>query len=471
MIRRLVVLGATSDLARRSLIPAVGSLLADRRLPADFEVCAVGRRDWDDHCYRDWLLSGSPGSDLAEPARRALEGVITYRAAELADPHQLRGILGPANDPIVVYLALPPAVVPLALLALTDAGLPPGSRVVVEKPFGSDLATARKLNELLHELLPEDSVYRIDHFLHKQTVQNILGLRFANRVLEPIWNAAHIEAVRIVWDETLGLEGRAGFYDRTGALLDMIQNHLLQLLTLVAMDRPTSLGPDDLRDRKVEVLRAIARLEPGAIAARTTRARYTSGVVEGRAMPGYVDEPGVDPSRDTETYAEAEFSIDTPRWAGTSFRLRTGKALGRSRREIVIRFRDVHDAVFPEATAASANLLRLSLDPDAITLRLNINGAGDPFTLETVDLGAHLATQEVPAYGRVLLGVLDGDATFSIRGDEAEEAWRVIEPIAAGWRAGLAPLDAYVAGSGGPHPERRLAVDPSSGAATSAWPS
>jgi glucose-6-phosphate 1-dehydrogenase len=462
MIRRLVILGATGDLTRRSLLPAVASLLSDKRLPADFRVTAVGRRDWDDCAYLDWLLPRSGRTDQTEPTRRALEGVVVYRAADLADPHQLRIVLAPTSDPIVVYLALPPDVFTPVISAITETGLPSGSRVVVEKPFGIDLASAHELNRLLHGLLPEESVYRIDHFLHKQTVQNILGLRFANRVFEPAWSKAHIEDVQIVWDETLGLEGRAGYYDRAGALLDMIQNHLLQLLALVAMERPSSLGPGDLRDRKVEVLRAIRRFEPAEVAAHSGRARYTAGVVAGRAMPSYVDEPRVDPSRDTETYAEVEFLIDTPRWAGTPFRLRTGKALARTRREITIRFRDVRNVVFPEATAASSNLLQLTLDPDTITFRLNINGAGDPFTLETVDLDAHLAAQEIPAYGRLLLGVLDGDPTFSIRDDEAEEAWRVIEPIVAGWRAGLVPLGEYVAGSAGPHPEPQPVVDQSS---------
>jgi glucose-6-phosphate 1-dehydrogenase len=451
VIRHLVILGATGDLSRRSLLPAVAQLLADRSLPADFRVTAVGRRDWDDQAYFDWFMAGSRSADLPDAAIGALREAIRYRAADLADPRQLRDLVAPDDDPAVFYLALPPAVFGPAITAMNVAGLPTGSHVVVEKPFGSDLASARELNELLHGFLPEDSVYRIDHFLHKQTVQNILGLRFANRVFEPIWSRDHIEGVEIVWDETLGLEGRAGYYDRTGALLDMIQNHLLQLLSLVAMQRPRSLSPRDLRDRKVEILRTIRRHDLAEVAAQTMRARYTAGTIAGNAIPNYVDEPGVDPSRDTETYAEAEFRIDDPRWEGIPFRLRTGKALGRPRREILIRFRDVHDVVFEEAHLASANALRLTLDPDTITFTLNINGAGDPFDLETIDLNARLAAQEIPAYGRLLLGVLDGDPTFSIRDDEAEEAWRVIEPIAAGWRDGLTPLGEYVAGSAGPH--------------------
>ena len=450
MLERLVILGGTGDLTRRSLLPAVASLLADRLLPADFRVTAVGRRDWDDRAYLDWFMAGSHEDGLTAAAGAALAEAIAYRAADLTDPSTLRAVVGSEDDPAVVYLALPPAVFGPAITALAAAGLPAGSRVVVEKPFGSDLASARELNGLLHELLPEDSVYRIDHFLHKQTVQNILGLRFANRIFEPIWSRAHVERVDITWDETLALEGRAGYYDRAGALLDMIQNHLLQLLALVAMDRPASLGARDLRDRKVELLRRIRRLEPAEVTERTVRARYTAGTVAGRAIPSYVDEPGVDASRDTETFAAVEFAIDEPRWEGTPFRLRTGKAVGRPRREVRIEFHDVHDAVFEEAQDASPNVLLLTLDPDTITLTLNVNGAGDPFELETVSLDARLAAQDIRAYGRLLLGVLEGDPTFSIRDDEAEEAWRVIEPIVAGWRAGLAPLEEYAAGSDGP---------------------
>jgi glucose-6-phosphate 1-dehydrogenase len=450
MIRRLVILGATGDLTRRYLLPAVCLLLAEGWLPSEFRVTAAGRRDWDDEVYFDWFMAGSQSAELPDAARQALREAVVYRAADPTDSRQVVDVVAPNEDPAVVYLALPPAVFGPAITAMKVAGLPTGSHIVVEKPFGSDLASARELNDVLHGFLPEDSVYRIDHFLHKQTVQNILGLRFANRVFEPNWSRDHIEGVDIVWDETLGLEGRAGYYDRTGALLDMVQNHLLQLLALVAMQRPRSLSPHDLRDRKVEILRTIRRHEAAEVAVQTVRARYTAGTIAGYAIPNYVDEPGVDPSRDTETYAEAEFRIDDPRWEGTPFRLRTGKALARPRREILVRFRDVHDVVFEEAHAAAANALRLTLDPDTITLTLNINGAGDPFDLETIDLDARLAAQEIPAYGRLLLGVLDGDPTFSIRDDEAEEAWRVIEPIVAGWRDGLTPLGEYVAGTAGP---------------------
>jgi glucose-6-phosphate 1-dehydrogenase len=448
VIWHLAILGSTGDLARRSLLPSVAALLEAGSLRADIRISAIGRRSWDDADYLNWLTMGP--ADLSDVARDGLRGVVRYRRADLTDPAQLRHALAPLDGPVVAYLALPPALYARAIVSLAEVGLPTGSRIVVEKPFGTDLASARELNRLLHTVLPEDSVYRIDHFLHKQTVQNILGLRFANRIFEPVWTHVHIERVEIVWEETLGLEGRAEYYDRTGALLDVTQNHLLQLLALIAMERPASLSPRDLRDRKVELLRGIRRLDPAEVARHTLRARYTAGTVGPRALPSYVDEPGVDRARNTETYAEIELTVDNPRWARTRFRLRTGKALSRPRRAINVHFRDVHDMVFEEATSASANELRLTLDPDSITLRLNINGVGDPFDLETVDLDTRLAAQEIPAYGRLLLGVLGGDPTFSIRDDESEEAWRVVEPITAAWRDGASPLHEYPAGSTGP---------------------
>ncbi len=454
VIRHLVILGATGDLTRRALLPAIATLFRHGQLPDGFSITAIGRRESTDVAYREWVEAGPAEVDYAEAGWQRLAEGLRYRAADVTVAADLRGALPADDGPMVVYLALPPAISIETIRAIAAAGLPAGSRLVVEKPFGEDLASARALNALLHEVCAEDSVYRIDHFLHKQTVQNILGLRFANRFFEPVWNRDHIERVDIVWDETLGLEGRAGYYDSAGALIDMVQNHLLQLLCLISMEPPATVSPRDLRDRKVEVLRAIPDFTVRDVSSKTVRARYGAGSVDGHPAVAYVEEPGVDRSKKTETYAEVELAIDNWRWSGVPFRLRTGKALADDRREIRVGFRSVPHMAFPEADPAN-NELRLTLDPDSIRLGLNINGPGDPFDIERVELGARLAKQEIPAYGRVLLGVLAGDPTFSIRDDEAEESWRVIEPIRRGWENDGAPLREYAAGSSGPKPDGR----------------
>jgi glucose-6-phosphate 1-dehydrogenase len=272
------------------------------------------------------------------------------------------------------------------------------------------------------------------------TVQNVLGTRLANRVLEPIWTSAHIEEVEIVWDETLALEGRAGYYDRVGALKDMVQNHLLQLLCFVAMEPPSSLGERELRDRKVDVLRSVRPLQHENLAARTRRARYR----------GYVDEDGVTPEHETETFAEVMLELDSRRWSGTRFRLRTGKALGRDRREIVVHFRAVPHNPFDRSDGPAPNRLRFEVEPEGLSLELTGTGPDATLSLVPLVLRAELQPPELPAYARILLDVLAGDSTLSIRGDEAEEAWRIVTPVLDGWARNLAPLEEYEAGSQGP---------------------
>jgi glucose-6-phosphate 1-dehydrogenase len=347
------------------------------------------------------------------------------------------------EGPVAVYLALPPAVFPTAVSALHAAGLPEDSQVVLEKPFGEDLDSARALNRLLAERMEERHVFRVDHFLAMTTVQNVLVTRLANRVFEPIWNCHHIAEIEIVWDETLALEGRAGYYDHVGALKDMVQNHLLQLLCLVAMEPPVSLGERDLRDRKVDVLRSVRPLSPEEVATHTRRGRYR----------GYVDEDGVEPERESETFAEVVLELDSWRWSGTRFRLRTGKALGRDRKEIVVRFRAVPHHPFGRGQEPAANLLRFGLEPEGVSFELTGTGAGATPSLEPLVLSAELAPPELPAYARILLDVLNGESTLSIRGDEAEEAWRIVKPVLDGWSSGLAPLEEYDPGSLGP-PDR-----------------
>jgi glucose-6-phosphate 1-dehydrogenase len=314
---------------------------------------------------------------------------VPLEQADLSAQSSLAAALESLAGPAVFYLALPNVLFADALRALADLGMPAGSRLVIEKPFGTSAADARALNELIGEVVAEDAVFRIDHFLAKQTVLNLLGLRFANRVFEPVWNSVHVERVDIVWDETLGLEGRAGYYDRAGALRDMVQNHLLQLLSLVAMEPPTDLGERALRDRKVDVLHAVRSLSGREVVEGSRRGRYAAGRIGDRELPDYVAEPGVDPARCTETYAEVTLFVDNWRWSGVPFRLRSGKALAAGRREIVLHFRPVPH--LPFAGGAAPDVLRLSLDPDAIALAVNLNGAGEPFDLEREELAVDLA--------------------------------------------------------------------------------
>ena len=335
--------------------------------------------------------------------------------------------------------------------ALRAARLTPS--IAVEKPFGRDQADARELNAVLHQLVPEERVFRTDHFLATQTVLNILGLRFANRLFEPVWNAGHIERVEIVFDETLGLEGRAGYYDTAGALRDMLQNHLLQQLALVAMEPPTAIDGVSLAARKADVLRAVR--SPADMRRDTVRARYTAGTVAGRELPDYTSEQGVDPARGTETYAEYTVTVDNWRWAGVPFRLRTGKALGTDRQEIAVWFKPVPHLAFGSGQP-EPDVLRLQFEPDHISLELNLNGADDPFELERRTLDIGLPPAPLSAYGLLLAEMLTGERTLSISDVEAEESWRIVEPILAAWTAGEVPLLEYPAGSAGPEADQQF---------------
>ncbi|HEX2028344.1 MAG TPA: glucose-6-phosphate dehydrogenase [Nitriliruptorales bacterium] len=449
MLQRLVIFGGAGDLTRRYLLPALSRLQAAGRLPSGFEIVAADRDDIATNAYREaaagWLAQHAP--TVASTARHDLARMLVYRQADALDPGSVHETLQPDLGPTAVYLALPPSVFGPAIAALTSAGLPSGSRLGIEKPFGTSLAHARELNRLVRRCLPEDAVFRIDHFLGMQMVQNLVGLRFANRVLEPVWNCHHVDAVEIVWDETLTLEGR-GYYDAVGALRDMVQNHLLQLLALVGMEPPARLDARGLRDRKTDLLRAVRRFSPEEVDRHTVRARYTAGSVRGRQVPAYLDEEGVDRDRDTETFVQVTLRVDNWRWAGVPFVLRTGKALATDRREITIRFRPVPLPAL--AGAAPPNLLRIPLDPESLSLDLNLNAAGERFGFERVSLAQPMAPPRLPAYGWVLLALLGGDPMLSIRADEAEESWAIIEPILDAWAAGVAPLSSYAAGSHGP---------------------
>jgi glucose-6-phosphate 1-dehydrogenase len=439
VIERLVVFGGTGDLMGRYLLPGLAALQTRGHLPARFELVGTARDDWDDDRFQRWAAGWLEREEVDPAAAAELVRASRYRRIDLGDPASVTACLA-GEDPVAVYLALPPAVFSIAVSALHQAGLPADSQVVLEKPFGEDLDTATALNRLLAERFDERHVFRVDHFLAMTTVQNVLGTRLANRVLEPIWSSAHIEEIEIVWDETLALEGRAGYYDHVGALKDMVQNHLLQLLCLVAMEPPVSLGERDLRDRKVDVLRSVRPLQAEDVASRTRRARYR----------GYVDEDGVTPDHGTETFAEVVLEVDSWRWSGTRFRLRTGKALARDRMEIVLHFRAVPHHPFDRPQEPAPNLLRFGLEPENISLELTGTGPGATLSLVPLMMSAELQPPELPAYARILLDVLGGDATLSIRGDEAEESWRIVTPVLEGWSRNLAPLEEYDAGSHGP---------------------
>ncbi|MET8772221.1 glucose-6-phosphate dehydrogenase [Streptomyces sp. NPDC004658] len=452
MIRRLAVFGATGDLTARYLLPALAALQAAGHLGEGIEVTGASREDWDTDRYREWAAAqlDRHGEDSPADARKAVVASTRYLRADVTDPADVAAVVA-GDGPVAVYLALPPALFPHVVTALHRADLPEGSRIVLEKPFGEDLASARELNHLLAGLVPEQAVFRVDHFLAMTTVQNVLGSRLANRVLEPLWNSTHIAEVEIVWDETLALEGRAGYYDHVGALKDMVQNHLLQLLCLVAMEPPITLGERDLRDRKVDVLRSVRLLTEYDVVHRTRRARYLSGRIGDHDVPAYVDEDGVSPQRRTETYAEVELELDSWRWAGTTFRLRTGKALGADRKEVAVRFRPVPHLPFGPGDEALPNVLRFQLEPEGLSLDLTGIGAHAQ-ELTPLSLTAQMDPPSLPAYGRLLLDVLTGDPALSIRGDEAEEAWRVLEPVLSAWERDLVPLEEHPAGSRGPSP-------------------
>lgn len=455
-MKRIVIFGATGDLTARYLIPALAKLYEAGRLPAGIKIIGVDRRAWknDKNGFRRLVLDSlerhASGVSASARARMVTE-VLEYRRADVTDAGSVIAVLKPLAEPILAYLALPPAVFAPTLEALKEAGLPEGSRVAIEKPFGVNLESAQGLNRLLHGFLPEQAIFRIDHFLAWQPFPTIIGLRFANGILEPLWDRNYIERVEILWEETLALEGRAGYFDHAGAFKDLIQNHLLQLLCLTAMEAPTALHRRNLRDRKVDLLRAVRRLSPEEAKTHTVRARYRAGRIGEKEIPAYTAEEGVDPERMTETFAQVTLMIDNLRWAGVPFVLRGGKALGRFRGEIAVHFKAVPHLAFQRAEDPRPNVLRVRLGPDRVTLNLNVNGPHDPFDLESIELGADFAPQEFfSAYERLFLDLIEGNTTLFVRADEAEEAWRVAAPILDAWEKDLVPLLEYPAGSGGP---------------------
>ncbi|MHC5795940.1 glucose-6-phosphate dehydrogenase [Lacisediminihabitans sp. FW035] len=447
-IGTLVILGAGGDLTKRLLLPGLGQLLGSSR-GYDLRLIGVGFDPMTDVEWRSRVAESFAAGGVASTRATSVAKNSVYLQADVTSPADLTRILAAASGAPALYFALPPHVTIAAITALEKVGLPKGTVLGLEKPFGTDLRSAQALNRQLVKLLPEKHIHRVDHFLGKSTVLNLLGLRFANRIFEQVWSAEHIERVDIVFDETLGLEGRAGYYDKAGALVDMIQSHLLLVMALTAMEPPSSLDADDLRGSMAQVLRATHAWKGDAVAAGR-RARYTGGTIDGRKLPAYVKEDGVHPELDTETLAEVTVGIENWRWAGVPFRLRSGKAIADKRQQIVVTFKDVPHRPYGFTGNPGPARLTISLTPDSIELDLNINGEDDPFTLDRVSLDVEFAKGELGPYGEVLHGILSDDTTLSVRADAVEECWRIVAPILSAWRKGVVPIDSYRAGSAGP---------------------
>lgn len=444
----LLILGATGDLTARLLLPGLAGLLATGAA-GHLSLVGSGTKDWGDDQWREVVARSFASAEVPDAARSRLDAVVgsaRYVPGDATSAGDLQRVLSACPGRLVVFFALPPQVTVAACEALASVGLPPETRLVLEKPFGTDVASATALNGLLTSLVPEDQIHRVDHYLGMATVLNLLGLRLANRMVEPVLNAGHVASVELVFDESLALEGRAGYYDTAGALIDMIQSHALQVLALLTMEPPSTLDARDLRDSIAQVLRA-TRIWDDDPVTYSRRARYTAGAVDGRTLPAYVDEDGVDPARGTETFAEIVLAVDTWRWAGVPFRLRAAKALRALRKEAAVTFKPPPWIPTGLTGEAQPNRLRIGFDPDVLSLDLNVNGEGDPTVIDPVTLDTRLCPADLPPYGGVLAGVFDGDPTLSVRSDAVVECWRIVEPVLAAWRGGDVPLESYPAGS------------------------
>lgn len=444
----LVIFGASGDLTHRLLIPGLGTLL---NTTGRYRVTLIGAAVDDiapdrwQQIVRDALADadtrGAKAEDLLARTR--------YEKLDVTDAAALGPFVSGLPADSVLYFALPPSVTIKACEALTGVDLPQGLKLGLEKPYGTSGDSARKFNELLARLVPEQQIFRVDHFLGKATVLNLLGLRFTNRILEPIWNAAHIDSVQVVVDETLALEGRAGYYDRNGALKDMIQSHLLLVLALFAMDEVASIDEREVRDLIEHTLRATS-LWTGDPATSSRRARYVAGHIGDHEVPDYVAEQGVDASRNTETLAEVDLRIDNARWSGVKFTLRSGKALGDERNGIAVIFKEIGHVPTGFAGQAPRNVLFIGMKPETIALQLSTNGAGDKFELEETVLAATLDDSPLRPYGEILEFIFEGNPILSVRGDVAEECWRIVGPVLDAWAADRVPLAEYRAGWAGP---------------------
>lgn len=446
--RTIAILGAGGDLTERLLLPGLGHVVENAR-GLDLTLIGAARTPQSDDEWQALVRRSLEAAGISSHTVDALTAGARFVATDASDPEQLKALLDACPSSPVLYVALPPSMGHTVAESLAAIDLPDDLVVAIEKPFGEDLDDARALNEALADVIPEDRLWRIDHFLGNATALGMLGLRFGNRFLEATWNAEHIEKIEVLYDEELGIEGRATFYDQTGALRDMLQSHLLMVLALTTMERPDAITADEVHDRMAEVLGSVRLWRDDPRTAR--RARYSEGRVDERLFPSYVDEPDVDADRGIETLAQILLQIDNPRWEGVPIVLRSGKAIGSPRREVAVHFRpSTPPTGLGGASADGGTVLRMSLKTGDVDLDLFVNGARDVAELERVVLEARPGTADLDAYGQVLAGILDGDTLLSVRGDVAEQCWRIVTPVLTAWSEGDVPLEEYEAGSAGP---------------------
>ncbi|MGO2659825.1 glucose-6-phosphate dehydrogenase [Mycetocola reblochoni] len=469
----LIIFGVTGDLSRKKLMPAVYDLANRGLLPPGFALVGFARRDWEDQDFMEVVhasVKEHARTPFSEEVWKQLAQGIRFVSGEFGDDEafaQLKETLDTldtergTNGNHAFYLSIPPKAFPQVTEQLRRSGLAEAGsdeqwrRVVIEKPFGSDLKTARELNAVVESVFPADAVFRIDHYLGKETVQNILALRFANELFEPVWNGQHVDHVQITMAEDIGVGGRAGYYDGIGAARDVIQNHLLQLLALTAMEEPISFDAADLRAEKEKVLAAVSL--PENLDEATARGQYAGGWQGGEHVTGFLDEDGMDPASTTETYAAMKLNINTRRWSGVPFYLRAGKRLGRRVTEIAIVFKRAPQYLFTESQTdqLGENAIVIRVQPDeGVTIRFGskVPGAGTQVRDVTMDFGyGHAFTEASPeAYERLILDVLLGDPPLFPRHEEVELSWKILDPIEEFWADKGGPLEQYKPGTWGP---------------------
>ncbi|HET7495644.1 MAG TPA: glucose-6-phosphate dehydrogenase [Candidatus Limnocylindrales bacterium] len=471
----LVLFGATGDLAHRKVIPAMYHLWRTNLLPHEFVLLAIGRRPYDDDAFRSEIHASleqfSRVLPLDEPAWRSFSERIRYHRLDFDDPAGFDALATTLDDldeaegtrgDRLFYLATQPSQFAEIVGQLGRVGLDHERhdggwrRVVIEKPFGHDLDSARKLNREVGKVFRESQVYRIDHYLGKETVRNLLVFRFGNGIFEPLWNRRYVDHVQITVAESIGIENRGAFYEETGASRDVLQNHLLQLVSLVAMEPPATFEADALRDEKVKVLRAIGT-HPADPTTEVVRGQYGPGWVAATPVPGYRQEDDVDPRSETETFVASRLTIDDWRWSGVPFYVRTGKRLPKRATEIAIQFREVpHHLFLHSGVEPDANLLAMRIQPDeGIMLRFGAKVPGLGLNVRSVTMdftyGSAFTVDSPDAYETLILDALQGDASLFTRADEVEEAWSIVDPYIDAWASAPAPdLPNYDAGSWGP---------------------